>query len=114
MANRLAVAGDRMTLATDRGLDARDRRPAEHSRPGDAERAQRDPQPVVNREVDIREEQGLASQFRRGQMVRHPTFGIGRIAEVSNMGQHTRAVVEFNQAGRKTLILQYARLEPVG
>ncbi|MGH7214643.1 MAG: ATP-dependent helicase [Tepidisphaeraceae bacterium] len=56
----------------------------------------------------------LAGQFRRGQMVRHPTFGIGRITDVSNMGQHTRAVVEFNAAGRKTLILQYARLEPVG
>ena len=61
-----------------------------------------------------REGKGLAAQFRRGQMVRHPTFGLGRIAEVSDMGQHTRAVIEFNSAGRKTLILQYARLEPVG
>ena len=57
---------------------------------------------------------GLAGQFRRGQLVRHPTFGIGRVAEVTDMGQQTRAVVEFNTAGRKTLILQYARLEPVG
>jgi DNA helicase II / ATP-dependent DNA helicase PcrA len=54
------------------------------------------------------------SEFRQGQMVRHPTFGIGRIAEMSDAGQHTRAVVQFNQAGRKTLILQYARLEAVG
>jgi hypothetical protein len=46
--------------------------------------------------------------------VRHPTFGLGRIAEVSDAGQHTRAVVEFNQAGRKVLVLQYARLEAVG
>ena len=57
---------------------------------------------------------GLAAQFRKGQLVRHPTFGLGRIADVTDMGQHTRAVVEFNTAGRKTLILQYARLEPVG
>jgi DNA helicase-2/ATP-dependent DNA helicase PcrA len=57
---------------------------------------------------------GLAAQFRKGQLVRHPTFGIGKIAEVSDMGQHTRAVIEFNSAGRKTLILQYARLEAVG
>ena len=55
-----------------------------------------------------------AGQFQRGQMVRHPTFGIGRIAEVTDMGQQTRAVVEFNAAGRKTLILQYARLEAIG
>src|SRR5688500_7925553 len=56
----------------------------------------------------------LAGQFRKGQLVRHPTFGLGRIAEVSDMGQHTRAIIEFNAAGRKTLILQYARLEAVG
>jgi DNA helicase-2/ATP-dependent DNA helicase PcrA len=63
----------------------------------------------------VREEaKGLAGQFRKGQAVRHPTFGIGRIAEVTDMGSQTRAVVEFNTAGRKTLILQYARLEPVG
>jgi DNA helicase-2/ATP-dependent DNA helicase PcrA len=45
--------------------------------------------------------------------VRHPTFGMGRITEISDMGQHTRAIIDFNSAGRKTLILQYARLEPV-
>jgi DNA helicase-2/ATP-dependent DNA helicase PcrA len=67
-----------------------------------------------DREFVHQEAKGLAAQFRRGQMVRHPTFGIGRIADVSDMGQHTRAVIEFNSAGRKTLILQYARLEPVG
>jgi len=60
------------------------------------------------------ESQRLAGTFRRGQLVRHPQFGLGRIAEVMDMGQHTRAVVEFNTAGRKTLILQYARLEAVG
>jgi DNA helicase-2/ATP-dependent DNA helicase PcrA len=56
----------------------------------------------------------LAAQFRKGQLVRHPQFGIGRIVDVTDMGQHTRAQVDFNQAGRKTLILQYARLEAVG
>ena len=60
------------------------------------------------------ESERLAGSFRKGQLVRHPTFGMGRIAEISDMGQQTRAVVDFNQAGRKTLILQYARLEPVG
>ena len=54
----------------------------------------------------------LAGQFRPGQRVRHPQFGVGTIAEISEMGQHTRAVVEFQRAGRKTLILQYTRLEP--
>ena len=62
--------------------------------------------------TDAPEERG--SEFQKGQLVRHPTFGLGRIAELTNMGQHTRAVIEFNQVGRKTLILQYARLEAVG
>jgi len=56
----------------------------------------------------------LAGQFRKGQQVRHPTFGVGTIADISDMGQHTRAVIEFQRAGRKTLILQFARLEPLG
>ena len=53
------------------------------------------------------------SQFRRGQTVRHPQFGIGQIADVSGAGQQTRAVVDFRTVGRKTLILEYARLEMV-
>jgi len=60
------------------------------------------------------EARGLAQQFRRGQLVRHPNFGLGRITDVSDMGQQTRAIIEFNEVGRKTLILQYARLEAVG
>jgi DNA helicase II / ATP-dependent DNA helicase PcrA len=56
----------------------------------------------------------LANKFRKGQMVRHPMFGVGRIAEIMNMGQHTRAIVEFNASGKKTLILEHARLEAVG
>lgn len=58
------------------------------------------------------ESKRMAGQFRQGQLVRHPQFGMGRIVEIMEMGQHTRAVVQFNSAGRKTLILQYARLEP--
>jgi DNA helicase-2/ATP-dependent DNA helicase PcrA len=56
----------------------------------------------------------LNPAFHRGQMVRHPQFGVGQISDISDMGQHTRAVIDFHRAGRKTLILQYARLEPVG
>jgi DNA helicase-2/ATP-dependent DNA helicase PcrA len=59
------------------------------------------------------ESQRLAGQFHRGQVVRHPQFGVGRILEISNLGQQTRANIEFQKFGRKTLILQYARLETV-
>ncbi len=54
------------------------------------------------------------TQYRRGQLVRHATFGLGKIADIQNMGRHTRAIVEFQKAGRKTLILEYAQLEPMG
>jgi len=75
--------------------------------------------PGMERDDEIRlkqrdEQSRLSTQFRRGQMVRHPTFGIGRITDVSDMGAQTRAVIDFTAAGRKTLILQYARLEAVG
>ena len=62
----------------------------------------------------LREGLAYARQFRRGTKVRHPQFGVGQIEEVTDMGQHTRAVVEFSGRGKKTLILQYARLEVVG
>jgi DNA helicase-2/ATP-dependent DNA helicase PcrA len=52
-------------------------------------------------------------QFKIGQKVRHQSFGIGQISEITHMGQHTRAVVQFKTAGRKTLILEYARLQPL-
>ncbi len=47
-----------------------------------------------------------------GVMVRHPQFGLGRIVGLTS-GQDARAQIEFRQAGRKTLVLQYARLERV-
>jgi DNA helicase-2/ATP-dependent DNA helicase PcrA len=49
-----------------------------------------------------------------GQLVRHPTFGLGRIREMSQSGKNTRVVVDFNTAGRKTLVLEYAKLQVVG
>ena len=59
------------------------------------------------------EAQSAAAEFRRGILVRHPQFGLGRIEEIAPAGTMTRAVVQFQGAGRKTLILQYARLERV-
>lgn len=56
---------------------------------------------------------GSAERFRKGQTVRHPSFGVGTIVEMNDAGSGgTRAVVEFRRFGRKNLILEYARLEP--
>jgi DNA helicase II / ATP-dependent DNA helicase PcrA len=57
---------------------------------------------------------GGAGGFRKGQLVRHPQFGLGRISDMTTTGSGTRVIVDFNSAGRKTLILEYARLESAG
>lgn len=66
-------------------------------------------------EVQVRGSSGGSSErFRKGQTVRHPSFGVGTIVDMSDAGSSgTRAVVEFRRFGRKNLILEYARLEPV-
>ncbi len=53
-------------------------------------------------------------KFRKGQLVRHPQFGLGRISDLQTTGSGTRVIVNFNTAGQKTLILEYARLELIG
>jgi DNA helicase-2/ATP-dependent DNA helicase PcrA len=55
----------------------------------------------------------VAAKFPVGTLVRHTDFGLGRIESIFAAGSHTRARVYFNVAGRKTLILQYARLERI-
>ena len=62
------------------------------------------------------EENQVSSEpkLKRGQRVQHPTFGQGLVADVSAMGSNTRVVIDFVKAGRKTLILEYARLTVVG
>lgn len=47
-----------------------------------------------------------------GAKVRHPQFGVGTIAGITS-GRDARAQIQFRQAGTKTLVLQYARLERV-
>ena len=62
---------------------------------------------------EFRMESRRNSDFKKGQLVRHPTFGIGRISDISE-GSNARAIIQFNQVGQKTLVLEYARLEAVG
>jgi len=49
--------------------------------------------------------------LRVGSMVRHPTFGPGRVVRLHNPWPETRAIVDFQRHGRKTLVLRLARLE---
>jgi DNA helicase-2/ATP-dependent DNA helicase PcrA len=60
-----------------------------------------------------RQAEAMAGEFKRGSLVRHPQFGLGRIEEITPAGTMTRVDVRFQATGKKTLILQYARLERV-
>lgn len=54
----------------------------------------------------------MAASLTEGKMVRHPRFGVGKIVSVSG-GSNARAQVNFKTVGVKTLVLEYARLEPL-
>ncbi|MEX0886112.1 MAG: UvrD-helicase domain-containing protein [Phycisphaeraceae bacterium] len=58
-----------------------------------------------------REAQQHAGEFPPGSLVRHASFGVGRVLDITASGSHTRARVQFNTVGIKTLILQYAHLD---
>jgi DNA helicase-2/ATP-dependent DNA helicase PcrA len=51
------------------------------------------------------------ADWRKGQMVRHPEYGIGRLLWIEPRNRKTRAGILFNEHGEKTLILEYANLE---
>jgi DNA helicase-2/ATP-dependent DNA helicase PcrA len=55
---------------------------------------------------------GNADAFPQGCVVRHPQFGEGVIMKTTP-GANARVVVEFRSVGRKTLVLEYARLTRV-
>ena len=65
-----------------------------------------DDQPIPASSVDFLE-------WRRGQLVRHPEYGLGRVMWIRPASRGTYAGVEFNAYGQKTLVLEYANLELV-
>ncbi len=52
-----------------------------------------------------------AGRFPPGSRVRHPQFGEGRVIEVHGTGSGARVQVNFRGLGKKTLVLEYARLK---
>ncbi|HUU30801.1 MAG TPA: UvrD-helicase domain-containing protein [Phycisphaerae bacterium] len=49
-----------------------------------------------------------------GQMVRHPTYGLGRVEHFTTTGGRRMVRVRFGTVGEKLLDPTYAKLEPVG
>jgi DNA helicase-2/ATP-dependent DNA helicase PcrA len=54
------------------------------------------------------------SGFRPGQRVRHPTYGIGRITEISETSSGFRMQIDFDRGGTKIIFPEYIKLIPVG
>lgn len=53
----------------------------------------------------------VAEELHVGSVVIHSTFGKGRVLQLNGNGEDTRAVIDFENVGRKQLMLKYATLE---
>ena len=60
-----------------------------------------------------RDAERVSGEFKRGMLVRHPAFGLGRIVDISPVGSAARVVVKFQVVGEKKLIMPPAPLERV-
>jgi len=56
----------------------------------------------------------IVPQFVTDQLVRHKTFGLGRVREFVDMGENSIVVVRFNTGQTKSLLVKYADLSDVG
>ena len=53
------------------------------------------------------------SRCRRGTLVRHAKFGIGRVEGIDEVGGDYRVEINFQASGRRTLMLSFAKLEAI-
>ena len=75
-------------------------------------RPQAEPQQQV--QPDSRPENAGASDgFEVGMLVRHDKFGTGRVTQVEEWSGDVKVTVEFDGAGRKTLLRRFAKLTPL-
>ena len=69
-----------------------------------------DDEPVYRVDDDVPE----LEVFRTGDPVTHDSFGVGRVVAVSGQGKDTKVIVDFPQAGRKTIFAKYLRVADDG
>ncbi len=67
--------------------------------------------PPKNKFYDYENESQIPAYLDIGAYVLHNYFGRGRIVEVSGIGENTKVVVDFENVGRKNLMLKYANLK---
>ena len=54
-----------------------------------------------------------AGGLRRGTKVRHPTLGQGTVMDIEGDGPTGRITVYFEKFGKRKLVAQFAKLEPI-
>ena len=50
-------------------------------------------------------------KFSIGDRIEHQNFGIGSISNIEGFGSSTKACVNFDNFGEKTLLLKFAKLK---
>lgn len=55
----------------------------------------------------------LMQKIVAGKKVEHQRFGIGEVLRIDGVGENEKAIVEFENVGKKTLLLKFARLKLV-
>jgi DNA helicase-2/ATP-dependent DNA helicase PcrA len=65
---------------------------------------------VPEPEVDLTYDQD-APRYVKGERVLHGTFGSGTVLEITGFGKDTKVTVDFDDIGRKRLLVRYANLE---
>ena len=61
----------------------------------------------------LRPARGAFDSWRKGMYLRHPSFGVGQLLWKQADGERTRAGLRFPSYGEKTLILEYAKMQPL-
>lgn len=49
------------------------------------------------------------AQLNPGQHIEHERFGVGEVLKVEGTGENTKALIRFENAGEKQLLLKFAR-----
>jgi DNA helicase-2/ATP-dependent DNA helicase PcrA len=95
---------ERQTPGLQRSIDSTPhrRRPRRDAFEGDGRYAVIEEEPSFNQD---------APRLVKGERVRHATFGSGAVMEVTGFGKDTKVTVDFDDVGRKRLLVRYAALE---
>ena len=81
------------------------------ARPYYGKHATTDEQSYQDTMPDYEDESQERLEFRPGVRVRHPMFGKGTVIQIDAAGSNVKLLVLFDTAGRKRLVLPYAKLE---